>query len=397
MSRYRLYPTPDQERMLLDACSHARFVYNLGLEQRKMWRRWQGPVPNMYEQSRQLTEARKENPWLAAGSINIQQQALRDLHRAFEGFFRGTHGYPTWRTRGKNEGVGITGRDVKIKAYSAAWSAAWVPKIGWIKFKLSRPLPELLSYRITRDRAGRWHVKFAAIPAAIPGPGTGDVVGVDRGIKVGAALSTGEMTSPRRLRPKEAERLLRLERRFSRARRGSSRRAVLKLQIARLIARETNRRKDWAEKTSTDLARRFDVIRIERLNTVALKRSARGTVSNPGRNVRQKTALNRLIRSSAWGLLGQRLTDKAPGRVEKVNPAFTSQTCNACKHVARENRKSQAVFLCVNCGHRDNADVNAAKNIRDKRPTAAGLAVAARGDLVHQGRSLKREPHSGAS
>ncbi|MEW2386198.1 zinc ribbon domain-containing protein [Micromonospora sp. NPDC047707] len=70
----------------------------------------------------------------------------------------------------------------------------------------------------------------------------------------------------------------------------------------------------------------------------------------------------------------------------KVNPAYTSQTCNACTHVARQSRESQVVFRCVACGHQDNADVNAAKNI-----LAAGLAVIGRGDLA-AGRSTKRQP-----
>jgi transposase len=71
-----------------------------------------------------------------------------------------------------------------------------------------------------------------------------------------------------------------------------------------------------------------------------------------------------------------------------INPRYTSQTCNACGHIARESRKSQALFLCVACEHQDHADVNAAKNLRD---TAAGLAVAARGGLP-LGEPVNREP-----
>ncbi len=262
----------------------------------------------------------------------------------------------------------------------------WWAKIGWVWFKASRALAGWKSYRITRERAGRWHIAFAAIPEPIPAPGTGGVVGVDRGVTVAVALSTGEMTSPKGLRAKEAERLLRLQRRLARARRGSNRRHKVKALIGRLKARDTDRRKDWAEKTSTDLARRFDVIRVENLNVKSMTRSARGTVEEPGRNVAQKTGLNRGILKSGWGLLAARLEQKAPGRVEKVKAAYTSQTCNACKHVARESRKSQATFVCVSCGYRANADVNAAMNI------AAGYVVTARGDRRVLARSVKREP-----
>ena len=213
---------------------------------------------------------------------------------------------------------------------------------------------------------------------------------------VAVALSSGEMTSPSKLAAKESERLLRLQRHLARAQRGSNRRARVTTQIARLKARETDRRKDWVEKTSTDLARRFDVIRVEDLQIAGMTRSARGTIAEPGRNVAAKAGLNRGILANGWGLLITRLEQKAPGRVEKVNPAYTSQTCNACKHIARESRKSQADFECVACGHQDNADVNAARNIAE-RSTAAGLAVAARGDRVRLARSVKREPQLVAS
>jgi transposase len=261
-----------------------------------------------------------------------------------------------------------------------------VPKIGWVSFKRSRALVDWKSYRITRERAGRWHIAFAVIPEPIPAPGTGGVVGVDRGVTVAVALSTGEMTSPKGLRAKEAERLLRLQRRLARARRGSKRRRKVRTLIGRLKATDGDRRKDWVEKTTTGLARRFDVIRVENLNVKGMTRSARGTMEKPGRNVAQKAGLNRGILKSGWGLLAGRLDQKAPGRVEKVKAAYTSQTCNACKHIAAESRKSQATFVCVACGHRANADVNAARNI------AAGHAVPARGDVRVLARSVKREP-----
>jgi putative transposase len=392
MARYRMYPTPAQEVLLLEHCAHARYVWNLGLEQRLMWRRWQGPTPGFAEQCRQLTEARAAEPWLAAGPQVIQQQALRDLDQAWRNFFSGTHDRPTWRKQGQHEGFRVVnGHGIKIRQDNGKWSSVLIPKVGWVSFRRSRALPDTRSYRATRDRAGRWHIAFAAIPDPIPAPSTGEIVGVDRGVKAAVTLSTGEMSSPAALLPKESERMLRMQRRLARARKGSNRRAVVKLQIARLGAREADRRKDWIEKTSTALARSFDLIRVENLNVEAMTRSARGTVDAPGVNVRQKAGLNRAIRSKGWGQLVVRLEQKAPRRVEKVNPAHTSQTCNACKHCAPENRESQAVFLCVACGHQANADVNAARNIRDREP-AVGRTVAARGDLAHQGRSVKREP-----
>jgi transposase len=182
-------------------------------------------------------------------------------------------------------------------------------------------------------------------------------------VAVSAALSTGELLSVPGLRKTEAKRLLRLQRRLARAKRGSNRRRRVKTAIGRLKARQIDRRKDWVAQTSTCLASGFDVIRVEDLKIKNMVRSARGTVEVPGRNVRAKAGLNRSIHAAGWGQLVARLADKAPGRVEKIDPAYTSQTCNACGHRARENRESQAVFRCRACGHTDHADVNAAKNI----------------------------------
>ncbi|MFA1546266.1 RNA-guided endonuclease InsQ/TnpB family protein [Actinomadura chokoriensis] len=157
---------------------------------------------------------------------------------------------------------------------------------------------------------------------------------------------------------------------------------------SRLKAREADRRKDWIEKTSTDLARRFDVIAVEDLNVRGMTGSARGTLERPGVNVRAKAGLNRSILASGWGRLVARLERKAPGRLVRVDPRYTSQTCNACGHRAPGSRESQAVFWCVACGHRANADLNAARNIRD---TAVGGTVAARGGGA-PARPVNREP-----
>jgi putative transposase len=388
MSRYRLLPTPAQEAVLRDHCAHARFVWNLAVEQHSHWYPGRAGAPGYLEQCRQLTAARAEHPWLAAGSQMVQQQALRDFARAMANFFAGTHGKASWRKAGRDEGFRVVAvKPRHVRRLSRKTGEVWIPKAGRVRFRWSHAVPPgVKSYRVTRDRAGRWHVAFAAIPGPVPAPGNREAVGIDRGIAVSAALSTGELLHAPGLTARERRRMLRLERRLARTKRGSNRRKGVRLAIARLRVRETDRRKDWAEKASTDIARRFDLIRVEDLKVRNMARSARGTAHSPGRNVRQKAGLNREIMRSGWGLLVRRLQDKAPGRVEKIKPAFTSQRCSACGHVDAKSRESQARFVCTICGYADNADVNAARNI------AAGHAVTARGgDGV--ARPVNREPH----
>jgi transposase len=391
MSRYRLLPTPAQEAVLRDHCAHARYVWNLAVEQHSNWRPGRTSAPGYLEQSRQLTAARAEHDWLAAGSQMVQQQALRDFAQAMAAFFDPANpaGPPSWRKARRDEGfriVGRRGRQWDVRRLNRKAGEAWIPKVGWVRFRWSRAVPPgVKSYRVTMDRVGRWHIAFAAIPDPVPGPGNGEVVGIDRGVAVSAALSTGELLHVSGLTLRERKRLRRLERKLARARRGSERRKGVRLAIARLKARETDRRKDWAEKASTDIARRFDTIRVEDLLIKNMTRSAKGSAGNPGRNVRQKSGLNREILRSGWGLLVRRLEEKAASRVEKIKPAFTSQRCSACGRVDAKSRESQARFVCTACGFACNADVNAARNI------AAGHAVAARGGFRDAG-PVNREP-----
>jgi transposase len=396
MSRYRLHPTPAQQAVLRDHCGHARYVWNLAVEQHAHWRPGRKGAPGYLEQCRQLTAARAGYPWLAAGSQTVQQQALRDFTRAMAAFLDPGNpaGRPSWRKAGRDEGfriVGRRGRQWDVRRVSRKAGQVWVPKAGWVRFRWSRAVPaDAKSYRVTMDRAGRWHVAFAVIPAPVPAPGNGEVVGIDRGVAVAAALSTGDLLHCPGLAARERRRLRRLQRRLARAKRGSNRRGQVKHAIARLKARETDRRKDWAEKVSTGIARRFDVIRVEDLQIGNMTRSAKGTRENPGWNVRAKAGLNRGILRSGWGLLVRRLEDKAPGRVEKVKPHYTSQRCSACGQVDARSRESQPRFVCTACGFAGHADVNAAVNI------AAGHAVTARGG-DGAARPVNREPQLLAS
>jgi putative transposase len=249
MSRYRLYPTPSQQAALLEHCAHARYVWNLAVEQRSWWQPGRRLAPGFAEQCRQLTQARAAFPWLAEGSVIVQQQALRDFQQAWTNYVAAVRVWrqrravvpraegptppapPGYRKRGRHEGFRtVAVRAADVRRLNRRWGAVSIPKIGWVRFRWSRPVPAAKSFRVTRDRAGRWHVAFAAVPPAIPAPGNGQIVGIDRGVAVSAALSTGELLFAPIMRPKEAQRLRRLQRRLTRATRGSTRRAQVSTQ-----------------------------------------------------------------------------------------------------------------------------------------------------------------------
>lgn len=359
---------------MLSHCAHARYVWNLAVEQQSNWQVTRRRAPGSRERFRQLTEARAAFGWLRDGSVMVQQQALRDFDQAMRNFFnRPDHfGRPTFRRKHVHEGFRVVAvKPGQIRRLNRRWAEVKMPKVGWVRFRWTRPVPEAKSFRVTLDRAGRWHIAFVHIPDPIPSPGAGQVAGVDRGVVHAATLSDGTFYDHNR--PDLDARVKRLQRKLARCRRGSNRRARVKAALGRAQAKRADTRKDFIEKATTDIARRFDLIRLENLNIKQMTRSAKGTPTEPGSNVKAKAGLNRNILDKAWGVFATRLEQKASGRVEYVPAAYTSQRCSACGHVDGESRKNQADFRCTACNYRANADVNAARNI------AAGLAVTARG------------------
>ena len=294
-------------------------------------------------------------------------RALRDFWRAKTAYFQSGFGHPAWRRKHKHEGFRITDT-CKVRRLNRKWAEVKVPKVGWVRFRLTTPLPEAKSYRVT-FRNYQWHVAFAVIPEPIPGPGTGEVVGIDRGVAITAALSDGRKLNCPQLTARERAAIRKHQRRAARAPKGGERKGREYAAAARIKAREASRRKDWVEKTSTMLARDYDVIRFEKLTirNMTARPAPKPDPDRPGaflpNRASAKAGLNRVILAAGWGMLRQRTGDKAPGRVQDVPAPYTSLRCSACGWISKNSRESQAVFCCVNCGFTCNADTNAAVNI----------------------------------
>jgi putative transposase len=354
-------------------CAHARFVWNLCVEQGSWWRPGRGSAPGNAERMSQLAEARAAEPWLREGSSSVQQQALRDFGHAMAAFFAKDNpaGRPGFRSKRGPQGFVI--RDTKVRRVSRKWGEVHVPKCGWVRFRWTRPLPAKPGMaRVTLDHAGRWHVSFPAPKPTAERKPSGTVTGIDRGVRIALVTSGGQHYRAPRISDREAVRYLSLQRRLARQHKESRRREKTRHAMARITTRVTDRRRDWAEKISTRIVREHDVIVLEKLNTPGMVRrpAPKPDPEHAGvflpNQARAKSGLNRGILASCWGLLGRRLEQKGAGsgcRVVFADPRFSSQQCRMCGHIASSNRESQAVFRCVNCGHADHADVNAARNI----------------------------------
>ncbi len=402
--RYRLRPTADQEARFRQVAGVVRLVYNLALEQRRTWwrhyRRETGRALNGDTQCLELTKLRAVYDWVAAVSLTCQQQALRDLDGAFAKFFKGLTSFPTPRKKGVHDAFRFQGRECRICRLNRSWGAVTIPKIGAVRFRWTRGIQgKIKNVTVSRDDLG-WHVSFACAVEIddIPIPVTpGAAIGIDRGVTHTFAFSDSAF-GENGFSDLPMERLRLLERRarkhgraLARCKRGSRRRDIAKRRLARTMATAARIRHHWLHCQTTALARHYSLIVIEDLKVRNMTASAAGTIKEPGRNVRQKAGLNRVILEQGWRqgetLFAYKLQARG-GELIKVNAAYTSQACSRCGSISKSHRKSQAVFECSDCGVSINADTNAAINI-----LKAGTGPAARAPVAAPlNRESRKEP-----
>ena len=365
--RFRLYPKPDQADALGQWIGVARLVYNLALEQRRdFWRQYRastGKNLSWGQQSLEVTALRQEFDFIGAIPRTCLEYALRDLDKAFTAFFRGG-GFPVFRRKGIHTSIRLAWKGLSKRDLNSRWAEVRLPHIGWVRYRKSREISGDILNVTVRAADGCWSIVFLADePHA--SLGLASVVGIDRGVATTLSLSNGEHIRLPDMgvlerRRKQAQRVL------ARRKRGSARHQKQRKAVARIASKIARVRSHHLHVASTGIARRFGVVALENLNVRGMTTSAKGTVEQPGRLVAQKRGLNRSILAQGWSIFASQLDYKleaAGGRLVFVPAAFTSQTCAECGVVDARSRKSQAVFECVACGHRDHADTNAARNI----------------------------------
>ena len=363
---YRLMPTIRQEESFAQFAGVCRLVWNLALEQRREhWRNYQARTENSLNfaaQSRELTVLRREVDFVRAVSVTSQQYVLKSLDDAYRRFFKGIGGYPRPKKKGVNDAFTFNGREIVVERINRRWGRVRLPKIGWVKFRYTRPISGKITEATVRLTPLGWQISIGCKDCDIHPFATEGSVGIDRGVAVTLMLSDGasymlpEQIAVLDRKARKAQRIA------SRRKRGSRRYAKAQRRVAAIRAKTARVRKHWAHVTTTDICRKFGTVVIERLCTKNMTKSASGTLENPGKNVSQKRGLNRAILDVGWHQIEAMLSYKA-NRLVKVDPRFTSQTCSCCGAVDSRSRKNQASFVCTTCGFRSNADHNAAINI----------------------------------
>ncbi len=385
--KFRLEPTPEQSQRLRQLCGCARFVWNLGLAETKRILDSGEKLPSAFELNRMITVWKKmpEYIFLQDAYTDNLQQKLKDLHTAWKRCFdkKLAAKAPVWKR--KNEGRDSI-RFVNFEKYCCLENRrVKLPSgLGWVKFRQSQRVNGKIKNATISQLAGQWYISFQVeIETAEPNHTSTTIVGLDAGVAKLATLSDGTVFEPVNSFQKNQKKLARLQRQLSRKVKFSNNWQKQKRKIQCLHSRIANIRRDYLHKVTTTVSKNHAMIVIEDLKVSNMSKSAAGTVSQPGRNVRAKSGLNRPILDQGWYEMRRQLEYKqlwSGGQVLAVPPAYTSQRCACCGHTAKENRLSQSKFRCQVCGYTANADVNGARNI-----LAAGHAVLACGGCQQTG------------
>lgn len=376
--RYQLRSSVALARQLRRYAGQLRWLWNAALAEQRA-RHARGEKYASYADMCKWLTAWRNAPgtaWLAEGPVHPQQQVLKRLDEAYQRFFAKSGGFPAFKKRGDEPGLRFP--DAKQIELDQPVGRIKLPKLGWVRMRLSRPVAGTVrNVSVVPEGAGphaRWFASIQVeVNETIEALGTAPTLGIDLGLAAFAATSEGVLVEPLKALAKQARRLKHAQRAVARKKKGSANRRKAVNRLGALHRRIAHQRADWLHKLTTELADRHAVIALENLKVASMSASARGTAAQPGVNVRQKAGLNRAILDAAWGEFERQLTYKLEwrgGRVVLVNPAYTSRTCRICGHECAQNRKTQSVFACVSCGHTEHADVHAAKNI-----LAAGHAV----------------------
>jgi putative transposase len=315
-------------------------------------------------------------PWLTEVPSQALQQTLKDLDTAFGNFFAGRAAYPAFKSKHGAAPNVRWPQGVKVNG-----QALYLPKLGWVKVRFSRKVVGTIKSATVSHDGVRWHVSLLCVTQHTkPDAPVGPALGIDLGVEESLALSDGRLVRLPVANQKEEIRKQMLSRRVSRCVPGSKRHAKAKKRLLIFRRKLDNRTRDARHKLTTKLTKNHGQLFVEDLAVKNLTRSAKGTAESPGTNVAAKSGLNRVMLGQGFGETLRQLRYKAEwcgSVVLAVNPAYTSQTCPACKHVSADNRPTRKSFCCVKCGHSGHADTIASLNI-----LAAGLAAHARGGCL---------------
>ena len=387
--RYRIYPTPEQKRRLLQWESALRWLWNLALEQRRMGLarpRDERIFRTAFDQINELTELRAQAPWLNDVPRNVCTQLLIELDKAWQRCFKRLSRAPRWKRRGRDF-LGLT--EPHPKVWRLEGTKLRFPKLGNLRAVIQRPLEGTPKSVTLRREGDQWFASIACeIERADPAPRSEPVVAIDRGITQLLADSNGILTpNPRHLQ-RALKRLAHAQRVVCRRRKGSKKREKAKIRVMRLNRKVRRQREHVLHELSAAYAKSHGTVVVEKLNVAGMIR---------GR-------LSLTIADAGWSRFAEMLRYKlawSGGTLVEVAPAYSSQTCSKCGSVDAASRAAER-FCCTACGHLDHADLNAAKVLysranRSALPVEASAQASLRSGKVEKKLRVPRRSSSQSS
>ena len=378
--KFRLNMKPGKEEKFFQFAGCARFVWNKALAMNL--ERLNNKQPILYYQEldfwSKIWKKSDEYRFLKDCQAHVIQQKLKDLQKAFLDAFdkkQPNKRIPRFKKRNGDNSFRYP------QHFQINGNNIYLPKLGWFSFRQSRQLVGKPKNVTVSYYCCHWYVSIQTEQEVVaPSHPKTDMVGIDMGVARFATCSDGKVIKAKNHFKRLSRKLKIAQRSLSRKEKFSSNWKKQKERIQNLHARIANARKDYLHWHSNRLSQNHATIVMEDLQVKNMSKSAKGTLEEPGKNVRAKSGLNRAILDQGWGEFKRQLKYKLEwlgGELLLVDPKYTSQTCPSCQHVAKENRQSQADFHCVACGYHENADLVGAMNV-----CRAGHAHLACGDTA---------------
>jgi putative transposase len=346
-----LNPSKIVQERLAQTLRLCKDLYNGALQERRDAYQINRISINYTAQAAQLFEIKTTNAEYKEIHSQVLQNVLKRVERAFDGFFRRIKtkqkaGFPRFKSQSRYDSFTFP-----QSGFNLSENKLTVSKIGKVKIKLSRKIQGKVKTCQIKREIDKWFVIFTVETLPEEGlPKTGKTVGIDAGIAAFLTLSDGTQIENNRFYESTQKKLRIVQRSVARKRRGGQKRKKAVLKLRQLHQKIKNQHADFRHKVSTYLIKTFDVICIEKLNLAGL---TKGRLAKQMHDISIGNFFN-ILRYKA---------ENADKKLIEIPAAYTSQTCHACGHCEKANRQSQADFECLKCRHKNNADVNAAKNI----------------------------------
>ena len=352
--KYRIYPNKKQQELIRKTFGCARYVYNYYLDKRKKLYEAGKTTYTYVKCAKDLTQLKKEFEWLKEVDSVGLQTSLRDLDVAYKNFFSGRSGYPkfksrknrhqSYRTSFSHNNIAFMNKHIKL------------PKLGLVKVR-DRQVPQgrILNATISQEPDGRFYCSLCCTNVSFKQLSkTNQFVGIDLGLVDFAIFSDGIKIENPRFFEQSEKKLAKLQRELSRKSIGSNRWNKARIKVAKLQKHISNQRKDFLQKLTTSIVRKYDIICIEDLDVKSMKET-------------ELTVRNKRVSDVSWSEFRRQLTYKSTwyGRtLSAVDRYYTSsQICHYCGRIDGKKAETIRFWVCPKCNSKLDRDINAAINI----------------------------------